>query len=167
MTVAALYEGWPRIQARLVKRLPEMSPETLALKSSPDGWPIWAILSHLAGTRVYWLCEVFKEPGHETTPFGDLSQEGWEDRLDEPRGSDELLRAMESSWQIVLSCLERWTPEMLGESFTRNYGGNIQQHTRQSVLTRMIMHDAFHTGEVSVLLGMNGLPSLDPWEPIT
>lgn len=167
MRVAELYEGWPRIQARLVKRLPELGAETLALKSSPNGWPIWAILSHIAGARVYWLCEVFREPGRETTPFVDMGDEGWEDRLDVPRGAEELLAAIESTWQIVLSCLERWTPEMLSQTFTRTYGDVVQQHTRQSVLTRLVMHDAFHAGEISLLLGMNGLPSLDPWEPIT
>lgn len=167
MSVAELYEGWPRIQARLVRRLPAMSPETLALKSSPDGWPIWAILSHLAGTRVYWLCEVFKEPGREMTPFADTGDQGWEDQLDKPRTAEELLPAIESTWQIVLSCLERWTPEMLSETFSRDFFGSQQRHTRQSVLTRLVMHDAFHTGEISLLLGMNGLLSLDPWEPIT
>src|SRR5690349_23076426 len=34
-----------------------------------------------------------------------------------------------------------------------------QHHTRHSVLTRLVMHDSFHAGEVSLLLGLNGLPS--------
>ncbi len=55
---------------------------------------------------------------------------------------------------------------MLTEVFTRDFNGTLQRHTRHSVLTRLVMHDAFHGGEVSLLLGMNGLPSLDPWEPL-
>jgi hypothetical protein len=34
-----------------------------------------------------------------------------------------------------------------------------------AVLTRIVQHDAFHTGEISLILGLNGLPSMDPWEP--
>lgn len=164
MTVASTYEGWSRIQKRLVSRLPELSERDLRLRASADSWPIWAIVSHLAGTRVYWLCTVCGEPGAESTPFRDPTNEGWEDTLDIPRSSAELLVAIESSGRIVSSCLERWTPAMLDVAFERVRDGTVQLHTRASVLTRIVMHDAFHTGEVSSLLGQHGLPSLDPWE---
>jgi hypothetical protein len=166
MSVAPIFEGWHRVQARLVARLPLLTPEELQLRASPDGWPIWAMVSHIAGARVYWLCGVFGEPGAETTPFPDPLGEGWEDRLDEPRRSEELVMALESSWRIVESCLDRWTVDMLGQTFTRERGGGIQHHSRQSVLTRLVMHDSFHCGEVSLVLGMHGLASADPWEPV-
>jgi len=143
-----------------------MGTSELALRASADSWPVWAIIGHLAGARVYWLCAVFKEPGAETTPFADLSGDGWEDHPDVPRDADELVYALESTWRVVESCLERWTPEMLGESFERPLPGVMQHHTRASVLTRLVMHDAFHGGEVSMILGGRGLPSVDPWEPI-
>lgn len=165
--VGPIFEGWERVQNRLLDRLPALRPEELALRASPDGWPIWALVSHLAGTRVYWLCGVLREPGAETTAFPDPLGEGWEDQLDVPRSSAELLFAVESSWRIVESCLEGWTPEMLNEAFSREWAGAVQWHTRQSVLSRLVMHDAFHAGEVSLLLGMHGLASLDPWEPPT
>jgi len=164
VSVAPLFEGWQRVQAHLVNRLPSLGPEQLLLRPSPDAWPIWAIVSHIAGARVYWLCAVLREPGAESTPFTDPSGEGWEDQLDVPRRADELLSAIESSWTIVESCLARWTPEMLGETFTRQREGVIQEHTRQSVLTRLVMHDSFHCGEVSSILGGHGLEGLDPWD---
>ena len=162
MTVAALYEGWGRAQTRLAARLPLLSDEQLAVKG--DGWPIWAIVAHMAGARVYWLCHVCGEPGAEQTPWVRVDAEGWEDRLDTPRGSAELLNVVETTWAIVRSCLERWTPDMLGVALTREWEGVVQHHTRQSILTRMVMHDSFHVGEISLLLGQQGLPSLDPWE---
>ena len=164
MGVKPFYEGWERVQRRLVDRLPALGPEELELRGV-DGWPIWGLVSHIAGGRVYWLCGILREPGSETTAFPDPFGECWEDRPDHPRSSAELLFAVESSWRIVESCLERWTPEMLGETFTRELGDAVQRHTRQSVLTRLLSHDAFHVGEVSLVLGMNGLPSMDPWEP--
>jgi uncharacterized damage-inducible protein DinB len=165
MSVASFYDGWPRIQTRLLDRLATLGADELRLRASPDGWPIWATVSHLAGTRVYWLCGVFQEPGAETTPFADPHGEGWEDRPDVPRTAAELAFAIESSWRIVESCLDRWTVETLGQTFTRERDGAIQRHSRQSVLTRLLMHDAFHGGEISLVLGMHGLPSMDPWTP--
>lgn len=162
---SSVFDGWSRIQDRLVGRLPKLRQEELQLRASPDGWPVWAMISHLAATRVHWLCGVCREPGAETTPF-DPFGEGWEDRLDVPRSSGELVVGLESSWRIVESCLERWSVDMLGETFPRERAGTMQQHSRSSVLTRLVMHDAFHTGEVSLVLGMHGLASLDPWSPV-
>jgi hypothetical protein len=32
---------------------------------------------------------------------------------------------------------------------------------------RMITHDAFHTGEISLALGSNGLPGIEPWSGLS
>ena len=56
---------------------------------------------------------------------------------------------------------------MLGEEFTREIGGKTQRHTRQSVLMRLLSHDAFHTGEISQLLSMHDLGEIDLWRPGT
>ena len=167
MSVEPIFEGWQRIQIRLSNRLPALGPKELALEGSPGAWPIWAIVAHMAAVRVYWLCHFCKEPGADTTPFADPIADGWEDRLDLPRHSDELMHALDTSWAIVEASLRRWTPAMLGESFTRERDGEVQHHTRQSVLTRLVMHDSFHCGEVSIILGMNGLASMDPWGPVS
>src|SRR5215831_10674446 len=115
MSVEPVFEGWQRIQAHLINRLPNLGPEALQLRASPDGWPVWAMLSHLAAACVFWLCGILKEHGAETTPFPEPFGEGWEDRLDVPRRSYELVFAVQSTWRIVESCLERWTPDMLAE----------------------------------------------------
>ena len=163
MGVTSIYEGWARIQGRLINRLPSLGPGDLQLRASPDGWPLWAMISHLAVVRVYWLCQVCGEPGAEATPFADPGGDGWEDHLDVSRRSDELLWAVQSSWKIVESSLERTTAAMLSDVFTREREGRIQQRTRQSILTQLVMHDSFHVGEASAVLGMHGLEGLDPW----
>ena len=140
-----------------------LTSEQLALRPAPSLWPIWATTAHLAGMRVYWLCTILKEPGAERTSFGDPTGEGWEDDLSYPRDSSELTAALESTWQIVQRCLERWTPEMLQDEFRREIDGNIQIHSRQSVLMRLITHDGYHCGEISQTLGIHGLKELDIW----
>jgi uncharacterized damage-inducible protein DinB len=166
VSVIEFYEDWRTYNTRLVDRIRPLTREQLDLSSSPSYWPIWAIAAHTAGTRVYWLCGVFKEPGADTTPFSDpLTGEGWEDHLDHPRSASEVAGALEASWKIVDRCLERWTPAMLRETFTRQVGDKIQVHSRRSVLMRMLSHDAFHSGEISAILGAHGLPEIDLWRP--
>lgn len=165
-SVDGIYEGWRRVQDRLVARIPALGYEELALTATGDSWPVWALIAHLAGARVYWLCSVAGEPGLETTPFPDPATDGWEDHLDHPRSAPELLAAVSTSGAIVQRCLSEWTPEMLSVAFTRVRNGEMQSHTRSSILTRIVMHDSFHAGEISLLLGERDLRSLDPWEPI-
>lgn len=165
-SVAPFYNGWRRYNTRIVDRVRSLSNDQLKLRAAADKWPIWAIAAHTAGARVYWLCGVFRESGAENTPFTDpASGYGWEDDENTPRGSEDLVTALESSWTIVARSLERWTTSMLSDEYTREIGGKTQKHTRQSVLMRLITHDAYHSGEISQILGMHGLAEIDLWSP--
>jgi uncharacterized damage-inducible protein DinB len=161
--IAPLYEGWSRANRRIIDRVRELPPEALNWRATADSWPVWAMVAHAAMVRVYWLCDVLKEPGAETTPFTNARDEGWEDHLDQPRGAAELINALEVTWRIVESCLERWSPAMLEEAFERQRDSRVESHTRGSVLTRLISHDGYHSGEVSLILGMHGLDPIDLW----
>ncbi|HKY52042.1 MAG TPA: DinB family protein [Candidatus Limnocylindria bacterium] len=159
--VAGLFRQWPQYNSRLVEAIRPLTDEQLALRAGPHHSPIWALAAHTAGGRVYWLCGVLKEPGAETTPFIDPSSGfGWEDEPEHPRTATEIVGALESSWRIVAACLERWDLPMLEQEFTR---GATQRHSRQSVLLRLLTHDAFHSGEISQLLGANGIGEIDLW----
>jgi uncharacterized damage-inducible protein DinB len=163
-TVASLYRGWELQNERLSAALSKLTPEQLALPVGSPTWPIWASASHLAGARVYWLCHIFKEPGVETTPFTDPSGMGWEDDPAHPRSADELVHALDVSWKIVRRTLDTWTLDSLGQEMQRVMSdGTIQFHTRQSVLYRMVTHDAYHTSEISLILGSHGLGEIDIW----
>jgi uncharacterized damage-inducible protein DinB len=163
--LAPFYDGWRRFNDRLIEGLGGLSTEQLGVRAAPDQWPIWALAAHTAAARVYWLCHILKEPGAETTPFTDASGEGWEDDLTHPRSPAEVASALESSWAIVQRCLETWTTGMLEDEFERPSGHDIQIHTRQSVLMRLITHDAYHCGEISQLLGSHGLNEVYFWAP--
>lgn len=47
----------------------------------------------------------------------------------------------------------------MSETARRVRSGQVQLHTRQSVLWRLITHEAFHAGEISLALGAHGLGS--------
>jgi uncharacterized damage-inducible protein DinB len=164
-TIRPAYEMWPQYNRRLRDVIGAMSDKHLAVRPAADRWPIWAIVGHTAGARTYWLCDVVGEPGIEATPFEPGAQEGWEDDLDHPRGADELVRALDSTFQIIEGCLDRWTPDMLGDVIRREYAGRTQVHTRSSILQRLLTHEAYHCGELSQTLGIHGLPQIDLWAP--
>ena len=163
-SVRPFYADWAGYNRRTIEALGRLSTADLALTvPGSDHWPIWALFAHVAGARVYWLCHVLGEPGVETEPFPHPEVEGWEDDLSTPRSAEELVGAYESSWRIIADCLERWTPGMLDERFPRQRDGNVQIHTRESVLLLLINDDAYHVGEVNLALGTHGREPIDLW----
>jgi hypothetical protein len=142
-----------------------LTSEQLAIRAGPEHAPIWALAGHVAGMRIYWLCGVFGEPGAETTPWPNpLTDPGWEDDETRPRSGDELATALDATWLVVRDVLGRWPIEDLDRTAERiSPSGEVQVHSRASVLNRMCSHDAFHAGEISQLLGLHHLPPIDLW----
>ena len=165
--IAPHYEGWRLLNDTVIAALQPLTPQQLALPVGSPTWPIWASVSHMAGTRVYWLCQIFGEPGAEATPFNDPTGFGWEDDLTHPRDAQELVGALRSTWRVVEHTLAAWTPESLTQEARRVLPSGVQIHTRQSVLWRMVTHDAFHSGEISLALGSNGLGAIDMWRGLS
>ena len=163
MSVLSFYDQWPQYNRRMVEVIRVLDDDGLAARPAPDGWPIWATVAHTAGARVYWLCVVLGQPGLETAPYISPSGEGWEDDPDTPRSSDELVMALRTSWEVVAGCLERWNPEDLGDTAKRTFKGVSRLHTKGAVLQRLFSHDAYHCGQLSQTLGIEGLPQIDLW----
>jgi hypothetical protein len=161
--VSELYPDWPQYAERLSAGVKDLTDEALALRAGPRHAPIWALAAHVAGTRVYWLCGVFGEPGAGATPFPDPSGLGWEDDEDHPRSASELVWALDTSWRVIADCLVRWTTDDLETTAERRLKDIVQVHTRSSVLNRLFSHDAFHAGEISQLLGVYEAPPIDLW----
>jgi uncharacterized damage-inducible protein DinB len=165
-SIRPAYGMWPQYNRRLRDVVAAMSDEQLAVRPAPDLLPVWASVGHTAAMRVYWLCEVVGEPGAELTPFwhGSTTTD-WADDLDQPRSADALTDALDSTFDIVDGCLDRWTVEVLTDEVERDYAGTTQVHTRGSILQRLLTHEAYHCGELSQTLGIAGLPQIDLWRP--
>jgi uncharacterized damage-inducible protein DinB len=164
LTIRSAYGMWPQYHQRLRDVVVAMTDEQLAIRPSPERWPIWATVGHTACQRVFWLCDFAGEPGAETTPFTNAAYNcPGDDDLDHPLNGDQLAEALDSTFRIVESCLDRWTVDMLEEEIRREDFGEDWVHTRASVLQRLFSHEAYHCGELSQTLGIAGLPQIDLW----
>lgn len=109
------------------------------------------------------VVRVLGEPGAETTPWPDSDGVGWEDDLGHPRTAAELVMALDTTWAVLDAVVDRWTPEMLDETIERRYGNQVTIHSRSSILQRLLTHEAYHCGDLSQTLGIEGLPQIDLW----
>jgi uncharacterized damage-inducible protein DinB len=62
---------------------------------------------------------------------------------------------------MMRDCLERWTPEMLDDPFTRERPRGTVTRTRGWIIWHVIEHDLHHGGELALTLGMHGLVAPD------
>ncbi len=164
-SVAHWFPDWQQYAARITLAICDLDPVALALRASPEQLPIWALVAHTAGARLYWLCGVCGEENSAPEPMrGMASGFGWEDQPDHPRTAAELVDLLDASWAIVERTLARWTPAMMADQIERrSMSGAVEHHTRISILNRMFSHDAYHAGETSQLLGGAHRTQIDLW----
>ena len=162
--------GWAGYQQLLLDAIRPLTVEQLSSRTAPFQWTVWQLASHMAGSRAYWFNDVLGEGPPEvrdmfrvaqtTVPGLPLSDAGWEDDENHPRTAAELTDAFERTWTLLEEPLRRWTAEDLEVEFPRSRrDGEVRIVTRAWVVWHLIEHDLHHGGEISQILGTNGLPA--------
>jgi len=165
LNIRPAYAMWAQYNRRLRDVVAALTDEQLAITPAPDRWPIWATVGHTACQRVFWLCDFAGEPGAETTRFTNAGNNcPGDDDLEHVLSADQLVEALESTFRIVESCLDRWTVDMLDEQLSRPEWDETWVHTRGSVLQRVFSHDVWHCAELSGTFANAGLPQIDLWD---
>lgn len=165
MTIRPAYSNWPRYNGVLNNVVGAMTDEQLAIKPSPERWPLWATVGHLCCQRVSWLCGFAGEPGAEETPFPDaLHRCPGDEYLEPAMSAHELVGALDSTFRVVENVLDRWTLDMLDEEIRRRFGDDEMAYTRGSVIQRVFAHDVWHCAELNEALVTAELPRIDFWD---
>jgi len=165
------YDGWANQQRMLIDALRPLTADQMRLRPAPQMWSVWQIAGHMGGARAYWLHDVLGEGdpavrdlfrvAGTTVPGLPLEDAGWEDDEDHPRTAAEVVDGLERSWAILEGCLGRWTPGDLSVEMSRTRGGRTRTFPRRWVVYHLLEHDLHHGGEISLILGSNGLRGLD------
>jgi hypothetical protein len=165
MSIRSAYDSWPAYARKLRDGVAALTDEQLALQPTPERWPMWASVGHLACQRVFWLCDFAGEPGAETTRFTNAGYDcPGDDDLEHVLDAGELVEALDSTFRIVERCLETWTFESLEEVLRRPEWDESWAHTRGWVIQRVFSHDLYHIAELNETLGRAGLPQIDLWD---
>jgi uncharacterized damage-inducible protein DinB len=176
MSIPALqpfFDGWAKHEALVIETIGGLTPEQLAFRTAPHQWAIWQLAAHAALSRAYWFHDVLGEGDQATrdmfrvdrttVPGLSLDDAGWEDVEDHPRTAEELVDGLTRSWAIVDDCLRRWTADDLAGTILRAASGSRPErtHHRGWVVWHVMEHDVHHAGEISQILGSNGLVGFD------
>jgi hypothetical protein len=164
-SIRAAYPKWPEYDRRLREVVASLTDAQLAIRPSPERWPLWASIGHVACQRVFWLCDVAGEPGAQTTPFTNAAYDcPGDDDLEHVLDAPALVHALTSTFRIVEACLDRWTPAMLDEVIRPDDWGADPPKSRGEIISRVFAHDVSHITELNEAFGNASLIQVDLWE---
>jgi uncharacterized damage-inducible protein DinB len=115
---------------------------------------------HIVAGRAWWWSAWMGEGDEELNGLIRMDDDSDVNRPD----AATICKALDKSWNDVHATLKNWTEEDLTAAFQRprpNAQGERPWRDRRYIIWHVAEHDAHHGGEISLILGIHGLPGLD------
>jgi hypothetical protein len=144
---ARAFESWQDYQEALKHAIAPLTEEQLQRRLIPGLRTPGEIAEHIVFGRALHLHRTLGQRVAELTPF--LK---WEDADDPPHAAAEILQGLELTWRFIRAYLIRGSPtDPISEEDV-----SIMQ-----TIWGLLDHDLPHAGELSLLLGADGIPGVE------
>jgi len=148
MAEARVYESWLDYQEALKRAIAPLTPEQLQRRPLPGLRTPGEIAQHIVFGRALHLHRSLGDGAAALRPF--LS---WDDEGAAPRTAAEIVQGLELTWRILSDTLMAGSPtDEIPE------GDDLPA---VQVIWGLLDHDLPHAGELSLLLGADGLPGVE------
>jgi len=155
-TLDVIYESWRGYHEKLRDCIAPLTNEQLSLQPAARMWPLGQIVQHIISVRAGWFSGTLQDDDEAMNEYM-----SWGQRDSPDRSTVELVRGLDETWAFIEARLQRWTPDDCAMTFPDEWDGQVYQVSRSWVIYHVLEHDLHHGGEVSLLLGMNGLRGPD------
>lgn len=144
---ARAFESWQDYQEALKRAIAPLTEEQMQRRLMPGLRTLGEIAEHIVYGRALWLHHVLGEGASELTPLL-----RWEDADDLPHTAAEIVHGLELTWRFITVCLMRGSPtDAIPE----------EEVPIRRTIWGLLDHDLPHAGELSLLLGADGLPGVE------
>ena len=155
-TLDVIYENWRGYQEKLRHCIAALTTEQFMLQPAARMWPLGQIVQHIISVRAGWFSGTLQDDDEAMNEYM-----SWGQRDSPARSAAELVRGLDQTWAFIEARLQRWTPEDCAMTFPNEWDGQVYEVSRSWVIYHVMEHDLHHGGEVSLILGMNGLRAPD------
>lgn len=167
-SLANVFDGWDGYQTSLVKAIALLTPEQLRWRPSPSHQTVGELARHISLGRISWFARM-NAPGsaaliakiREWEEDGDGNQHIVENAIHITEQADELIHWLETTWQMIAKTLTTWSVEDLAQTYHYTWNGQVYANSRQWTLWRILTHDVHHGGELSLMLGLQGVEAFE------
>ncbi len=158
-TLTTFYTSWKEYQDHIKGALAPLTAEQLELRAALHLRSIGEIALHIIGCRAFWFVDFLGEDGGEEMKV----YTGWNEVALAPGAPippiAELVQGLDRTWQFMADCLARWSPADMHRTFPDDWDDKQVDLSRAWVVWHVMEHDLHHGGELSLTLGMHGLPA--------
>jgi len=151
-TLEVIYENWRGHNEKLRDAIAPLTVEQFQMQPARGMWPLGQIVQHIISVRAGWFSGTLQDEDQAMDEYM-----SWGGRDSPSRSAAELARGLDETWAFIEARLQRWTPADCAMTFPDEWDGQVYQVSRSWVIYHVMEHDLHHGGEVSLILGMNGL----------
>ncbi|MCL4266798.1 MAG: hypothetical protein KJ069_26700 [Anaerolineae bacterium] len=141
------FESWQDYQEALKRAIAPLTEEQLQRRLIPGLRTSGEIAEHIVFGRALHLHRTLGEEVAELTPLL-----RWDDTDDPPHTATEILHGLELTWRFITACLMRGSP---------NDAISEEEVSIMQSIWGLLDHDLPHAGELSLLLGADGMPGVE------
>ncbi|MFN2236508.1 MAG: DinB family protein [Anaerolineales bacterium] len=167
-SLTVVLDGWNGYQKSLVSAVKPLTPEQLAWRPAAKLNSVEELVRHISLGRITWfrrmhapgsaeISSQVKHWGQDT----DGNQYIDEKKIEIAGQASALVHWLELSWQIIDQTLTTWKIADLSQSYRHVWNGTAYAVTRQWTIWRILSHDIHHGGELSLMLGMQGIEAFE------
>lgn len=150
-----IIRGWRTYHDALLSTISKLDSEQLEARLKPELRSVGEITVHIIGARARWFYQVMGEGGDLFKSLG-----RWDRRGAKLRTPEELVDGLRATWDGIETSVTSWTQEDWQDTWPGEYEGEPDLITRQWIIWHLIEHDVHHGGEISIILGANGLTGI-------
>ena len=155
-TLDVIYENWRGYHQKLRGCVAPLTDEQLLLQPAAHMWPLGQLVQHIISVRAGWFSGTLQDEDAAMSAYME-----WGQRDSPARSAAELVRGLDETWAFIEARLQRWTAVDHAKTFPDEWDGQVFEVSRSWVIYHVMEHDLFHGAEISLILGMHGLPALD------
>ena len=167
-SLQAVFDGWQGHQASLVNAIAPLTADQLMWKPAPNANSIGEIARHISLGRVTWFDRMSAPGSAEVTSLiraWEIDDDGNRDIVESDLlivdQASELVRWLDLTWQMIETTLKTWKVDDLAQTYRHKWNGQTYAVSRQWTLWRILTHDLHHGGEVSLMLGLQGIEAFE------
>jgi hypothetical protein len=144
---ARAFESWQDYQEALKRAIAPLTDEQLQRRLIPGMRTPGEIAEHIVFGRALHLHRTLGEGAAELTPLL-----RWENADDPPHTAVEIVHGLELTWRSITGCLMRG---LTTDAISKEDVPILQ------TIWGLLDHDLPHAGELSLLLGVDGMPGVE------
>lgn len=163
-----VYDGWDGYNQSMVNAISPLTPPQLRWRPTENHHSVGELVRHISLGRITWFVRMDAPGSQEISEQisdweldGDGNRYIVEDKIDIAEHPAELVRWLEMTWQMIALTLSTWKISDLFQTYRHVWNGDAYTVSRQWTIWRILSHDIHHGGELSLMLGIQGIEAFE------